>query len=261
MQRRLTRFLRECLPDGDRAQWGLELTLPQCLKCARDLLINHDLRWSKAARLPSSLAPAIHAQFATRLSEWQTEQHPSEDAECWDRDVHAPMLDVMTFRTPHVLGLQRELTAMTCALERHSSFSDQCLIDLVDSFPPSLMRCTLRQGKRMLRRIALSRVSVPIAPRPNNVPCRTSVQDIAHASASRHVDAVPSSQAPRDAGRFTQDALSSYSSRCARAPASARWMNRWSSASSQRRLALNTYSHQTTGQTTVQIAYASALVL
>jgi hypothetical protein len=247
MQRRFTYFLCAFLPHSHGLQRGLELTLQQRPIHVRGLRISHDVRWSKVARLPSDLAPALHAQFAPDMIELQFVRHLLGELEgrgrpCprpWVWAVHVPSLDVMTLMTLHVSRLQRERTAMTCAQEGrwYILYVDHCLIDLVESFLLSLMLRTLRQSKRILQRTAPSRVSAAIAQRPN-VPYGVLVQDIVHASASRHVgnvDTVPSSEPPREAGLFAAGLLSSYPSRCARAPASARWMKRWSLASTRRR--------------------------
>jgi asparagine synthetase B (glutamine-hydrolysing) len=209
---RLTRFLCVYLPDGHRAQRGLELALSQCPHRVRDLLIGKDLLRSKAARLQSYLPQTMHAQFVPDVIKRQFEQHFFGGVErCdwnwnwnwnWDRAVKAPTLDVMAPMTPHIPRLRQERTAMACALERHCPFLDHGLTELVDSFRLSFMLRTLGQDRRMLRRIDPSRVSATIAQRPN-VSYRAPLQVIVYVSASRFVDNMPSSQTLRDAGLFT----------------------------------------------------------
>lgn len=204
MRRRLTRFLYPYLPDRERLQRGLELSLQQGLDRAQERLFSHGLRWSKIARLQHYFLPEVYAQFVPDMIEHRVEQHLPGNFDQWHWAAKAQTLEVLTFMTPYLLGSQGDRVAMAHAVEGRFPFLDHRLIELTNSFPASFKLRTLRQDKYILRHFALSRLPATVAQRPK-VPYRAPVQDIVRATTSEYVDDVLSPEALRSVGLFAPE--------------------------------------------------------
>jgi asparagine synthase (glutamine-hydrolysing) len=204
MRRALTRRLYPYLPDRDRLQRGLELTMQQRLGNAGDPLFSHDLRWTRTQALQGYFVPEVRAQFPTDVYRDTIQARLPANYAGWNPIARAQTLEVMTFMSPYLLGPQGDRVAMAHSVEARFPFLDHHLVELVNSFPVHFKLRSLARDKFILRQLAASRLPPEIAERPK-VPYRAPVQDIVRATRSTYVDDLLSEQALRDTGWFVPE--------------------------------------------------------
>ncbi len=204
MRRALIRRLYPYLPDRDRLQRGLELTMQQRLDHAGEPLFSHDLRWTRTQALQSYFAPEVRAQLPQDAYRDTIQARLPTDYGRWNSIAKAQTLEVMTFMSPYLLGPQGDRVAMAHSVEARFPFLDHQLVELVNSFPVKFKLRGLARDKYILRQLAASRLPAEISDRPK-VPYRAPVQDIVRATRSTYVEDLLSDHALRDAGWFVPE--------------------------------------------------------